>query len=119
MLTTAVLSGGAVLCAAAAFRWMRPRRVKDEAVHRFRCPGCLRKLRCRASQAKRGGLCPHCGQVWTGAPPTQGFPTPRRSPQGYLVRVGRRMPVQPNNRYLGNRVDTLLESDSDASWPSR
>jgi hypothetical protein len=66
----------AVGLAIAIFRWIRSRPAPEEPVYYHKCAHCRRKLRYRAKQIGRKGMCPQCRNQFVfptvpGAPPAK------------------------------------------------
>jgi hypothetical protein len=66
MTTFLIILAVASVALLGGYLWLRARRpVKEEEYYHFKCPGCGRKLRYRASQKGHEGMCPRCNQRWT------------------------------------------------------
>jgi hypothetical protein len=67
-----IVAGVGVALAVGAYLFVRSRgRPREEAFLHFRCPGCKRRLRFRASQSGHSGQCSHCGGKLIFPPPSQ------------------------------------------------
>lgn len=53
------------------YRWWQGRKPKEDPVFHLRCPKCRRRLRYRARQAGRTGMCPQCRTRITFPIPTE------------------------------------------------
>ena len=102
MVATALYFGAGVAAAAGVIRWVHSRKPAKDRYQYFRCPGCEQKLRCRASKAGRGGMCPRCGLLWTLPTASHALPAAARRGSGSLARVGRRVPVKVGDRQPGS-----------------
>jgi hypothetical protein len=60
--TLGVVLGLAAVGAVGFYLYRRGQEKGEEAFYHFRCPGCKRRLRFRASQAGHSGQCSHCNK---------------------------------------------------------
>lgn len=102
MVATAFYFGAGVAAAAGMIHWVRLYKPAKDPYRHFRCPGCEQKLRCRASKAGRGGMCPRCGLLWTLPTASHALPATARKGSGSMARVGKRVRVRVGDRQPGS-----------------